>query len=435
SWTPAINMGGAINTPENEITAYYSSAFSCMLYASNGHVGYGGYDLFAAKGESFFEPEIYNLGYPFNSTRDDTYFNVSDSVGYLASNRVDGKILNLYYFDVKDEALFLSLLISGEKLIDSQIVSRFRDIRSLDLSAFRVEDYQGYDLFDPEKRSKPKPSRLLASTESKEQDETLASAVRPSNTSIDGIENVAGFSDDSRTAYQLAYEKIYFEFGSSKLSSGGVASAENLINQLSTNNFQTIDILAYTDQLGPSDFNMKLSEDRGQSVKEQLVSLGISESRIRVLPRGEIPPQGGKNNWYSRLFSRRVEIIVNTDYDLRFNAAKTYVIRQNHTPERVAELVGVSLPVFQQWNNFKGDMLRAGTAIRVFNPKGRSPSIRHFLDEQDIKNSFFLYRVQSGETLASIAEKYKTIEELLREVNNLDRNLRAGEQIYVYRLK
>ena len=110
SWTPAINMGDAINTPSNEITPYYSSAFECLIFSSDGHVGYGGYDLFAAKGESFFEPQLYNLGDPFNSPLDDTYFNITDSLGFIASNRKNRKNLNLYSFHVKDEkALHLTI--------------------------------------------------------------------------------------------------------------------------------------------------------------------------------------------------------------------------------------------------------------------------------------------------------------------------------------
>ena len=136
SWSPPINMGGVINSPEEEISPYYSSAFNCLLFSSDGHVGYGGYDIYLAKGESFFEPEIYNLGYPFNSTIDDTYFMICDSVGFLSTNRDDHRILNIYSFEIGDEALFLSLLISGESLIDSRIVSRFRDVRSLDLVTF-----------------------------------------------------------------------------------------------------------------------------------------------------------------------------------------------------------------------------------------------------------------------------------------------------------
>ncbi|XOV91693.1 MAG: OmpA family protein [Bacteroidota bacterium] len=162
SWTPAINMGAVINSPEEEISPYYSSANNSLLFASDGHVGYGGFDIYLAKGVSFFEPEIYNLGSPFNSTLDDTYFMISDSVGFLASNRNEqNKILNIYTFDIGDEALFLSLLISGESLIDSRIVSRFRDVRSLDLVTFRVEDYQGFEFFEPVEREKPRPDLVV----------------------------------------------------------------------------------------------------------------------------------------------------------------------------------------------------------------------------------------------------------------------------------
>ncbi|MEP5610722.1 MAG: tetratricopeptide repeat protein, partial [Cyclobacteriaceae bacterium] len=199
SWTPAINMGDVINSSDNDITPYFSSAYNCLIFASNGHVGYGGYDIYAAKGESFFEPEVYNLGFPFNSTLDDTYFAISDTVGFISSNREDHKNLNLYSFDLQSEKLFLSLLISGESLIDSRIVSKFRDVKSLDLVTFRVEDYQGYELFDPEKRKKPKP-RILADGET---------GIGSDSTSIASLGNGALNGSDSRRN-RTQYETQYF---------------------------------------------------------------------------------------------------------------------------------------------------------------------------------------------------------------------------------
>ena len=58
--------------------------------------------LHLAIGESFFEPEIYNLGPPFNTSFDDAYFNLCDSIGFISSNRNDAKHLNIYHFNVNN---------------------------------------------------------------------------------------------------------------------------------------------------------------------------------------------------------------------------------------------------------------------------------------------------------------------------------------------
>ncbi len=442
SWGPAINMGDVINSSEEDITPYYSSAFNCLIFASNGHVGYGGFDLYAAKGESFFEPEIYNLSAPFNSPLDDTYFNVSDSLGTLASNREDRRILNLYSFSVPDEKLFLSLLISGESLIDGQVVSRFRDTRTLDLFAFRVEDYQGYELFAPEKRIKPKPS-VIAKKEAKEAKEAVAAA-EPTPDQNQGLESYSEFdavesyygnsSYTARAANSVDFEHVYFRYGSAKLDPAAKQSLKELATQIRDLDLSSIEILAYTDVDGTTAFNQKLSEQRGMALLEYMISLGIPEDLIVVRPRGE-GPLSSRTSWYSKMFSRRAEIIVNANKPIQLNRAKPYAVRYEKTFDEVAGLLGIDPAGLKQWNTFAKDTIEAGSIIRIGEELQLIPNIRYFLEEQDLRNSFFMYTVKPNETLTSIAEKYNTMEELIAEVNHVESDLKAGDEIFIYRLR
>lgn len=435
SWSPAINMGDVINSPEEDITPYYSSAFNCLIFASNGHVGYGGFDLYAAKGESFFEPEIYNLSAPFNSPLDDTYFNISDSLGFLASNREDRRILNLYSFNVPNEKLFLSLLISGESLIDGQVVSRFRDTRTLDLFAFRVEDYQGYELFAPEKRIKPKPSVIAK----KEAEATQPLASKSSGGLEDYMEEAAtesyfsNASYTSRAANSIDFEHVYFRYGSAGLEPAAKQAIKELVAQIQGMNLSSIEILAYTDIDGSAEFNQKLSEKRGMVLLEYMIQLGIPEDLIVVRARGE-GPLSNRTSWYSKMFSRRAEIIVNSDQPIQLNRAKPYAVRYERTFGDVAGLLGIDPAGLKQWNTFAKDTVEAGSIIRIGEELQLIPNIRYFLEEEDLRNSFFMYTVKPNETLTSIAEKYNTVEELIAEVNHVSNDLKAGDEIFIYRV-
>ena len=441
SWSPAINMGDVINSSEDDITPYFSSAFNCLIFASNGHVGYGGFDLYAAKGESFFEPEIYNLSAPFNSPLDDTYFNISDSLGFISSNRQDRRLLNLYSFHVPGERLFLSLLISGESLIDGQVISRFRDTRTLDLFAFRVEDYQGYELFAPEKRIKPKPS-VIAKQEAKE-DEVIAANVSNENTN-EGLDNYSesgnpesnfrrSSATTSRAANSIDYEHVYFRYGSSGLEPAAKQALKDLVVQIKDMNLSSIEILAYTDIDGSSEFNQRLSEKRGMALMEYMISLGVPEDLIVVRPRGE-GPLSSRTSWYSKMFSRRAEIIVNSDQPIQLAKARPYAVRYEKTLDEVASLLGIDPNGLRQWNSFVKDTVEAGSIIRVGEELQLVPNIRYFLEEEDLRNSFFMYTVKPNETLTSIANKYNTVEELIAEVNHV-RDLKAGDEIFIYRVQ
>ena len=364
SWTPAINLGSAINTPENEISPYFSSPFGCLLFASNGHVGYGGYDLFAAKGESFFEPKIYNLGSPFNSTHDDTYFNISDSIGFISSNRVTGNVLDIYRFDVNNEALFLSLLISGEKLIDSQIASRFRDVGSMDLTAFRVEDYQGFDLYDPEKRVKPQPAILGG----------------PSGSEYSPVAS-------GNYEYQVPFENIYFDFGWERLRPQSVAALDDLVNQISAIPDFRISILAYTDPIGSDSSNAVLSRARGEAVKSYLLSKGVNEDQVAVFARGELNLESGNDHWFKRVLRRRVEIVVETNSPVNLNTATPVILRKEGSIQEIAARLSCDYEQLIDLNGEHSGNLMAGHVIR-FDQASAQLDINYFLDQESVESLF-----------------------------------------------
>jgi OOP family OmpA-OmpF porin len=68
------NLGNIINTAFNEEAPWYHAASQSLVFASNGRVGMGGYDLFYSKGEPGNWSGPVNFGYPVNSVKDDIYF-------------------------------------------------------------------------------------------------------------------------------------------------------------------------------------------------------------------------------------------------------------------------------------------------------------------------------------------------------------------------
>lgn len=90
-WSQPINMGGKINTPGNEGFPYMHHS-GTLFFASNGHEGYGGLDLFMIDLVGGYFGEVVNLGQPFNSERDDLsiVMNPDGTRGYFASNRPGG---------------------------------------------------------------------------------------------------------------------------------------------------------------------------------------------------------------------------------------------------------------------------------------------------------------------------------------------------------
>lgn len=115
-WGTPVNMGKEINTEGNEMFPYVDEAGN-LYFASDGHQGLGGLDVFYAElRDGIAYRGIHNVGYPINSEKDD-FGLITDrtrTTGYFSSNRRKGvsdddiysfrracKVLNILVFDAK----------------------------------------------------------------------------------------------------------------------------------------------------------------------------------------------------------------------------------------------------------------------------------------------------------------------------------------------
>lgn len=92
-WQDPVNLGPSINTAKNEIFPY-SGADGNFYFASDGHPGMGGLDLFLSLGPEMGDwGKVENLGAAFNSPSDDfgLVCTADGSEGYFSSSRAGGQ--------------------------------------------------------------------------------------------------------------------------------------------------------------------------------------------------------------------------------------------------------------------------------------------------------------------------------------------------------
>ncbi len=86
-----------------------------------------------------------------------------------------------------------------------------------------------------------------------------------------------------------------------------------VINQIYTlmkdNNHLKFEIDGHTDSDGSDDANMKLSQDRAEAVKAQLISMGIDASRLSTKGFGESKPLDNNTTPEGKANNRRVEFV------------------------------------------------------------------------------------------------------------------------------
>lgn len=95
----------------------------------------------------------------------------------------------------------------------------------------------------------------------------------------------------SSTDATCKLESIYFAHDDA----GIAADARAALDRNNTCLLQqtgTVTVVGHTDESGTDEYNIALSQRRGQTVADYLQRLGIDATRLHVVPRGETEPSG-----------------------------------------------------------------------------------------------------------------------------------------------
>jgi OmpA-OmpF porin, OOP family len=115
---------------------------------------------------------------------------------------------------------------------------------------------------------------------------------------------------DEEVQKQLAFkaEFIQFEISSAKLSATSYESLDDILEIMMEYPDSRFTIYGYTDNTGSAEFNLALSKDRADAVKDYLVSKGINANRLESGGFGEMNPIAPNDSNEGRIKNRRVEI-------------------------------------------------------------------------------------------------------------------------------
>ena len=109
NWSIPENLGPEINTPENDAFPFFHESGN-LFFSSKGHNAVGGYDIYIADMNDG-TPEVYNLGPPFNTVKDDLglILNQTGDSGFFTSGRNGGVGSDdIYHFVAPDGLLSLN---------------------------------------------------------------------------------------------------------------------------------------------------------------------------------------------------------------------------------------------------------------------------------------------------------------------------------------
>ena len=276
-----INAGPIINTPGNEMFPYINNEGQ-LFFSSDGHVGFGQLDVFAAiSDEEGTIKDVINLGKPLNSEKDDFgYYAMDNGVdGYVSSNRKGGKGSD----DIYKFKFIPPLMLEGTvtdainlKPLDSVAISLF-DQDTGELVQKTMTNNQGkYEMFvnrgqnyliEAVRKTHPH-KHVYFSTQTVQ---------RVTKTVVQNIE-LEPVMDVKLLA---GLNKIYFDFNKSNIRPDAARELDKVVKLMSeTYPEMVIKLESHTDPVGSHKYNDKLSERRAKSTYEYLIANGIPRHRI-----------------------------------------------------------------------------------------------------------------------------------------------------------
>lgn len=108
----------------------------------------------------------------------------------------------------------------------------------------------------------------------------------------------------------FSFDRLSFDFGKATLKPESAEQLKNIAEILKAYPKVTIKLGGYTDNKGPADFNMKLSQERADNVMAELVKLGIDAGRLKAEGYGEQYPVASNETEEGRAQNRRIDIRV-----------------------------------------------------------------------------------------------------------------------------
>ena len=296
TWIQPKNMGNIINTLKDDVTPFIHTNGENLVFASNGRVGFGGYDLYVSEQKEGKWQTPRNLGNAVNNNLDQLSFIISadGSMAYFSQDfkKADGKL----------KTKIVQLPIINDSLVkntSSYIFGRVRDAISQKAIKAKIELF---DIFT----NKLKYSTYSDSISGEyffALNEGLSYGVYAGAKGYFfedfrfDIQNSSSGQPDTldiilsplEVGATMILENIYFDLASYELTLNSQSELE-IVAEFLVENQVNIQIEGHTDQSGDPQYNQMLSEQRAKAVYDFLIASGIPSDQLTFIGLGSKHP-------------------------------------------------------------------------------------------------------------------------------------------------
>ncbi|MEG1026034.1 MAG: OmpA family protein [Flavobacterium sp.] len=288
------NLGKTINTEGKETFPYVTSENE-IYFASDGHPGLGGLDVFVGQlQDNGTVSDIQNLGADINSPNDDFAYIIDPATrrGYFSSNKAGGHGSDDIYKFLETRRLKCiqeltgvitdaesGIILPGTKLTlyDSQQVVVSTTISNAEGKySFAVECGKSYNVRAVKTDYATKEVMVNIGKVSGKTDLPIA---------LDKIICKVAIGDDLGKCFGI--KMIYFDLDKSNIRVEAALDLEKILDVLNQNPTMKLDIRSHTDSRATHQYNEALSDRRAKSTIAWLIKNGVAKNRLTGKGYGE----------------------------------------------------------------------------------------------------------------------------------------------------
>lgn len=317
-WTRARNAGKPVNTIYDEISPFIHANNRVLYFASNGLVGFGGYDIFFAEKDSsaaWSSPR--NIGSPINNHEDQfsLFITADGKKGYYSHEQVQDAGYStsyIYEIDIPEEnrIRYKSNYVKG--IVRDK---KTREPLAASVELINLETNETESLVSSDSVS---GAYLIVLTQGAEyalyinKKGYLFKSLNFNYSALKDYEPIILDIDLERASdgTTAILQNIFFDVDKYDLKDKSVTELQKILRFLKENPSVKVEISGHTDNSGSPSYNVQLSEKRAQSVNNYLIERGIAPERLRTKGYGSDQPIADNTTEEGRQKNRRIEFKV-----------------------------------------------------------------------------------------------------------------------------
>lgn len=315
-WQTPQNLGDGINTSEDELAPFIHANGQTLFFSSSGYAGMGKLDLYLSNNEQGKWQTPQNLGYPLNTSKDETSITITSDgkMAFFGREERTGRqsvrsLINWFEVPSDWNIPYKSNYLKGIVFDEETKKNIAATVELIDLTS-------GQKIYSVD--SDPQTGEyLMVITEGKNYGLYVnKKGYLFKSLSFDYQKKLQGKQEailmdiplqKIKAGVKTTLNNLSFESGKYDLLPQSLVELNKIAVFMRENASVHIEIAGHTDDVGADAANLELSRKRAQSVVQWLKQKGIVITRLQAKGYGETQPLNSNINENERQLNRRIE--------------------------------------------------------------------------------------------------------------------------------